>query len=278
MNIILLVCILNKIFLASASCVDGWFGSKCALQCHCFGEVKCDQTSGNCKFGCDPGWNGPGCQMTCSARTWGENCSSPCCSLCENHLCHPTNGSCVKCSAGQDCDIDCMADRETKVTSNSSKDCPDTFWGRNCMEKCCSLCEDQLCDPVLGSCYQCPPGLNCLKDCYVARTFTSKENADVKTNTANDWPKKEANKSVLGLIIFVAVAVILQCLLIACFPSSSTKKAEKNEPETSSLRKTYRSKSFVSSTIDETSDNSSYSSESSYTEKQSSLSRIETSN
>ncbi|KAL3879056.1 hypothetical protein ACJMK2_031370 [Sinanodonta woodiana] len=38
------------------------FGPECKYMCHCVSNSQCNDSTGECMVGCDPGWTGPGCQ------------------------------------------------------------------------------------------------------------------------------------------------------------------------------------------------------------------------
>ncbi|KAK3597482.1 hypothetical protein CHS0354_041903 [Potamilus streckersoni] len=38
------------------------FGPECEYLCHCINNSQCDDSTGECIMGCNPGWIGPGCQ------------------------------------------------------------------------------------------------------------------------------------------------------------------------------------------------------------------------
>ena len=43
-------------------CAAGSHGIDCAEMCgQCLGGTPCDVYSGDCEFGCEPGWNGTDC-------------------------------------------------------------------------------------------------------------------------------------------------------------------------------------------------------------------------
>ena len=47
-----------------AGCADGYYGAKCAAECHCKNNAGCDSKTGHCPNGCSAGYVLPSCSTS----------------------------------------------------------------------------------------------------------------------------------------------------------------------------------------------------------------------
>lgn len=62
-------CELSHLFVQE--CPPGYYGNDCRYQCsvNCYGNRSCDQSTGQCEGGCQPGWSGDTCDQ-CNSLTF----------------------------------------------------------------------------------------------------------------------------------------------------------------------------------------------------------------
>lgn len=50
--------------ISTTGCEMGKYGNNCEKSCgHCVNGTSCNSTTGHCLHGCDPGWQGPKCDI-----------------------------------------------------------------------------------------------------------------------------------------------------------------------------------------------------------------------
>ncbi|XP_052282064.1 protein draper-like isoform X1 [Dreissena polymorpha] len=131
----------------NSGCETGKFGIDCSLECgNCINNTFCNNISGRCPDGCDPGWTGQLCNIECANKTFGLNCSNRCGNNCNSDgRCYKNNGICIGgCTSGYDYNHD--------KTCNTA--CSTGFFGQNCTHRCHCSNNDSLnaCGTTDGSC------------------------------------------------------------------------------------------------------------------------------
>ncbi|XP_065939425.1 receptor-type tyrosine-protein phosphatase epsilon [Magallana gigas] len=129
-------------------CRPGSYGSFCSLNCSSYCQKKaCDRHSGECVYGCAPGYQKPYCVMPCMHGYYGENCTKTCGNCLNNDTCNNVNGTCTDgCSEGFKGD-------------NCTIECSSYEYGRNCQNLCSYQCYNNIsCDPFFGNCSRCADG------------------------------------------------------------------------------------------------------------------------
>nr|XP_034308969.1 protein draper-like isoform X2 [Crassostrea gigas] len=81
----LLLSFLSYIKVTSPCIIPGLYGLLCDNRCgRCAGNGDCGSLTGDCNGGCQPGFFGPKCKMTCSATCGGDGSCSQFTAFCEN--------------------------------------------------------------------------------------------------------------------------------------------------------------------------------------------------
>ncbi|XP_065938256.1 receptor-type tyrosine-protein phosphatase alpha-like isoform X2 [Magallana gigas] len=106
----------NKTDGSCRSCADGYTGIKCDTECKagkygnscsescgaCLHSTGCNHITGDCKLGCEPGWQKTAkCKTACINGTFGLSCKHNCSGNCLNEKpCNSIDGTCSFCSQG----------------------------------------------------------------------------------------------------------------------------------------------------------------------------------
>nr|XP_034320792.1 receptor-type tyrosine-protein phosphatase kappa isoform X5 [Crassostrea gigas] len=134
-----------------AECPPGYYGNDCRYQCsvNCYGDRSCDQSTGQCEGGCQPGWSGDTCDQWCGFGYYGKDCRHRCSVNCSvAYYCDRSTGQCIGgCKPGW---TGFMCDQV----------CESGYYGQNCINQCSINCNVfKSCDRVTGKCYfGCKPG------------------------------------------------------------------------------------------------------------------------
>lgn len=132
------------------------YGSNCDILCPTNCKYNtCHIQQGTC-FGCQPGWRGLYCNITCREGWYGDKSSQQCVGHCrDNTTCNHVIGQCDKgCEAGR-----------TGIVF-----CDDGKYGYNCVNNCSGHCMNgSLCNKEHGHCDKgCDPGYtnrDCSMEC-----------------------------------------------------------------------------------------------------------------
>eukprot|EP00105_Crassostrea_gigas_P041994 XP_019926142.1 PREDICTED: multiple epidermal growth factor-like domains protein 10 [Crassostrea gigas] len=131
-------------FFLHSACLHGFFGPDCADRCNatCNG---CNNINGSCDHGCNPGWQGLGCQDACDQGSFGGDCSETCGHCRDIDQCSVINGTCL---------TGCVAGYQRGVCKSP---CQYGFFGPDCADRCYDTCDG--CNNINGSCdFGCKPG------------------------------------------------------------------------------------------------------------------------
>nr|XP_034320791.1 uncharacterized protein LOC105332872 isoform X4 [Crassostrea gigas] len=182
-----------------AECPPGYYGNDCRYQCsvNCYGDRSCDQSTGQCEGGCQPGWSGDTCDQWCGFGYYGKDCRHRCSVNCSvAYYCDRSTGQCIggckpgwtgfMCDQGcgfgyygkdcrHRCSVNCSVayycDRSTGQCIGGCKPgwtgfmcdqvvCESGYYGQNCNNQCSINCDMiRSCDRVTGKCDRgCKPG------------------------------------------------------------------------------------------------------------------------
>ena len=137
-------------------CEAGFRGTFCNITCdpnkHCRNKV-CDD-KGTCVLGCEIGYTGPDCTVVCATG----DCGNDCLPNCEGQVCDPVTKACVKgCRLGwwgemcdKICSIQCQSHDCEQTTGSCVGDCQPGFYGATCPDLCSQNCKDGVCDKATG--------------------------------------------------------------------------------------------------------------------------------
>ncbi|XP_060069524.1 multiple epidermal growth factor-like domains protein 6 [Ylistrum balloti] len=156
----------NNTDICNGTCVSGFFGEECGLNCTTNCRYGCNRTTGVCNS-CAKGFYGENCNETCP-----ENCYSGC----------RQSGSCFGCYPfwfGDRCDQKCPVHCDKgcdAATGECIYGCKSNFWGtESCNKTCFVNCYNPFggpsCIQMSGSCIRCKPGytgLSCKERCIIA--------------------------------------------------------------------------------------------------------------
>ncbi|XP_069139566.1 multiple epidermal growth factor-like domains protein 10 isoform X2 [Argopecten irradians] len=142
------VCLNNT---CNGTCVSGFYGDECELNCTSNCRYGCNQTTGLCNY-CAQNYHGDYCNETCS-----PNCYSGC----------RQSGLCFGCQPDwygdvceKKCPEDCRHGCDAK-TGDCSYGCNGDRWGTRCNNSCPEHCVNEYgssCFQTTGSCIKCEPG------------------------------------------------------------------------------------------------------------------------
>ncbi|XP_025109077.1 multiple epidermal growth factor-like domains protein 11 [Pomacea canaliculata] len=139
-------------------CVNS-YGRNCATPCgHCAGGQSCDPVNGRCTGGgCEAGWTGDNCNISCPRGYYGHACNKRCGHCHDEDPCAPDNGLCPGlCQAGW-------------TGPQCDQRCRQGFYGPSCLFSCGHCLTGTACDTNSGICLQgCTPGwegLFCTQEC-----------------------------------------------------------------------------------------------------------------
>ncbi|GFR75476.1 retrovirus-related Pol polyprotein from transposon 297 [Elysia marginata] len=128
-------------------CSRGKYGLSCSHRCShfCSGSYNdCQILSGECLFGCNPGYIGPKCDKQCPAGKYGLKCSNTCSFSCSgsHNACHHVSGRCLHgCDSGY-------------IGVKCDQQCPAGKYGLKCSNTCSFSCggSDNACHHFSGRC------------------------------------------------------------------------------------------------------------------------------
>ncbi|XP_021351641.1 multiple epidermal growth factor-like domains protein 6 isoform X2 [Mizuhopecten yessoensis] len=149
------------------SCSSFWFGEKCGKVCPENCHYGCDAVTGECKYGCKPGyWGKESCNHTCP-----ENCYD---SL-GGASCFQPTGRCTSCNpgyTGYNCTDRCKDTNCSKCINDEGiqrcYECKSGSTGTHCSGSCPAHCQGDTCDQLTGTC-TCANGWygdDCSMQCY----------------------------------------------------------------------------------------------------------------
>ncbi|CAG5127777.1 unnamed protein product, partial [Candidula unifasciata] len=165
-------------------CDHGWYGRDCEHRCNCADSNEvcfvasggcpsgcalcladthdvnvCHHVNGTCLLGCQIGFKGPWCNMTCTPGTYGHGCNYMCSQLCapdvsnsSSPACHHLHGVCLN---------GCQAGYKGQMCNQI---CPPGQFGQDCSLTCAQSClpdnrKIHICHLVTGRCLLgCLPG------------------------------------------------------------------------------------------------------------------------
>ncbi|XP_025111001.1 receptor-type tyrosine-protein phosphatase kappa-like [Pomacea canaliculata] len=131
-------------------CTDYMYGKDCNFRCgKCAGGKPCDTKTGECPFGCAPGYSYDDrmCITECPTMLYGQDCRKRCGYCKDGPTCHHETGVCkTGCKLGYHGDM-CLLQ------------CNDHFYGEECSNRCGSCKNNGTCDKASGNClYGCSDG------------------------------------------------------------------------------------------------------------------------
>ncbi|KAL4230214.1 hypothetical protein ACF0H5_010599 [Mactra antiquata] len=241
-------------------CPVGTYGEQCEGTCNCADNVACNEITGICPDGCQPGWTGNQCNQGCEDGTYGIECSMTCGSCAGNITCHKSDGLCpsgctdgwltnwcnVTCSEGTygaNCSETCGHCKNNDTCDHVTGVCPDgcaagfkgnlcdtvcingTF-GENCLSTCGNCINDTVCDIFTGNCDE-----GC-KDGYVEPLCAS-----TSAQTSDDSDNENLGAILGGIFGGLAVIIIVAVVYKLCIKrksASSMKAADYYPSQTSS--------------------------------------------
>nr|XP_022311328.1 protein draper-like isoform X2 [Crassostrea virginica] len=132
-------------------CLSGLYGTNCSRHCsQLCKEKRCDISLGTCLSGCEIGYTGTFCNITCPYGRYGDSCQGICNNCLESSTCHHVSGVCASgCNEGY-------------------KACTMGEYGRNCENQCGHCHNHEACNRFDGRCRDCETGyqgLRCDNEC-----------------------------------------------------------------------------------------------------------------
>nr|XP_034321632.1 receptor-type tyrosine-protein phosphatase epsilon-like [Crassostrea gigas] len=127
---------------------SGMYGPKCENKCsESCKNTSCIATTGNCLYGCKPGYIGLNCSEECPNYKYGIDCSETCGHCLNNTTCQHTTGTCL-----EGCD-------DGYLKHDCKTPCQNGTFGHKCQFKCSGNCiNEEVCYKTNGSCSACAVG------------------------------------------------------------------------------------------------------------------------